>query len=417
MRGLRRTLLGVLATAVTAAGVLAPTAAQAATTAIHWDTSSGATLDASRQASVCTQGMWDDFERGQTVVVQVLLSGAWTTKQQIVTDGWANCVPVTPSELVSGPGTYSFRAQFRPSPETAVLTASATYTLVKEASFAWTGDSFDYFSLTTTPNRSLPLSVSPARGQAVDLQRKWNGNWVTVSHATAATVDSSPPIDVPVPTRPGTGTYRAVVRGTTWSTQSISHTFFLHQTDYAKHKSYLATARQHMARFCPGTPIYIDSPDVVRGNAYGSNGRATGQWRQAIPSQSGFLRTRIELQSGLTGTYLKHVALHECAHVVQFRADVENKYELEMQRASNLWRTVPGPEGQADCMSYVITKSKASMDYVNDCTTTQVANATRMWQDYGLEYQSNPYEWSVAGAASSETPKEVTVVRATGEGG
>jgi hypothetical protein len=280
MRGLRRTVLGALATAVTAAGVLAPTAAQAATTSIHWENWFGSTLPPTSSVRVCTQDTLDPFEQGQTVVVQVLLGGVWTTKQQVVIDEWASCVDVTPSELVPGPGTYSFRAQFRPSPAAAVLTASATYTLTRETSYADYSDETELFSLTTTPNRSLHLQVAPARGQAVDLQVKWNGNWVTVSRATAPTGGQLGSMEIAVPTRAGTGSYRTVVRGTTWSSQGVSQPFSLHQTDYAKHKSYLASARQHMARFCPKTPIYIDTP---RRRVAGGSRCGTGPdpWRRA----------------------------------------------------------------------------------------------------------------------------------------
>ena len=99
-----------------------------------------------------------------------------------------------------------------------------------------------------------------------------------------------------------------------------------------------------------------------------------------------------------------------CAHVVQYRAVVEDRRDLEMQRAWNLWPRF-GDEGQAGCMSSVITKSKLYFGYVTGCTTTQLSNATRVWQDYGLEYQSDPYVWSVAGAAASGTPVHDAEVR------
>jgi hypothetical protein len=283
---------------------------------------------------------------------------------------------------------------------------------VTTASYGDPDDESDFFSLTTTPNRSLTVGVSPARGQAVDLQRKWNGNWVTVSRATAPTGALWQLMEVPVPTRAGTGTYRTVVRGTTWSRQGISQPFSLHQTDYAKYKSYLASARQHMARFCPGTPIYINTPDVLPGNPYNRIGQATGSWQWPAGSSPGFLKTRIELRSGMAGTELKAVALHECAHIVQYRAVIEDKRDLELQRAWNLWRST-GDEGQADCMQYVFTKSKLYFGYVTGCTTTQVANATRMWQDYGLEYQANPYVWHSDGAALSGPPAHGTAVNGT----
>ena len=60
-----------------------------------------------------------------------------------------------------------------------------------------------------------------------------------------------------------------------------------------------------MARFCPGTPIYINTPDVRPGNPYGRIGQATGSWQWPGGGTPGFLKTRIELRSGMAGTELK----------------------------------------------------------------------------------------------------------------
>lgn len=393
MRGLRRTVLGVLATAVTAAGVLAPTAAQAATTSIRWETWSGTTLRLGAPASVCGDD-WTGLGEGQTVVVQVMLGGVWTTKQQITVGEWESCVELTPSDLVSGPGTYYFRALFRPAPSAPLLTASTAFTLVKQASSVEMREGPQLFSYTTTPDRSILVRVYPSLGQYVDLQRKVGDAWIGVSRVKADTGESADgEVRVPVPTRSGLSRYRAVVRPSTWSGQSISTSVTMHQTDMAKHRSYLISARGYMSRFCPNNPIHIDTTYVQGEGNWGRIGYARSAW--SGDESGGEITTRIDLRSGLPMSQLRSTALHECAHAVQTRAYVEGKHDVEDARARNLWPRV-GHEGQADCMAFHVTRNDDWLGYVSSCTSTQLSNAQRMWQDYGLKYQAHPYRWGNA---------------------
>ena len=89
---------------------------------------------------------------------------------------------------------------------------------------------------------------------------------------------------------------------------------------------------------------------------------------------------------------LKSVALHECAHVLQFRSAVEGRYETEEAAAERLFPGT-GFEGQADCMSLHLTKDDRYSGYVRGWTKAQLADASRMWRAYGKRYQAADYRW------------------------
>ena len=113
--------------------------------------------------------------------------------------------------------------------------------------------------------------------------------------------------------------------------------------------SYIATARRYKAAFCPQTPIYIDTPTFARP---GNNvvGHAS-YWHEWGADGKQTLTTYIELRSGMTGTQLRHIAVHECAHIVQYRAYVTGRFDIENSYALQRFGAA-GREAQADCMAY-----------------------------------------------------------------
>jgi hypothetical protein len=318
--------------------------------------------------------------------VQVLLGGVWTTKQQIVVEPNEVCIEVVPSDLVAGPGTYSFRAQFQPAPAAAVLQATIGLSLIREQTYVVATDEYDLFSLTTTPGRNLDVDVSPALGQTVELQRKVAGVWSTIAKKTATTAH----VAFAVPYRPGNTPYRVVARSTTWTSQTLSSTYTGHQTDVAKHQQYLIAARSAMKRFCPSTPIYVNTAVFGPGNLAGLHTPTID-----YPAEDTYrFRSRIELRSGYTAPFFKHLALHECAHAVQARTWIDGHYWNDLVPKADKLFPGTGLEGQADCMAWVITRSTSSMYYMRGCSTLQQANARKMWQDWGYKYQAASYTWT-----------------------
>jgi hypothetical protein len=62
------------------------------------------------------------------------------------------------------------------------------------------------------------------------------------------------------------------------------------------------------------------------------------------------------------------------------------------KQAAKLWPGL-GVEGQADCMSYQVTRDYHWFGYVRDCSRAQLVNAAKMWQTYGGRYQAAAYRW------------------------
>jgi hypothetical protein len=374
-----------------AAMVTAGATASLATTpsaGVSWNTYGNTALKPWAGAAICSTG--DAFQPEQTLLVQVLRNGSWSDVRSFGSAALQNqwCIDVTPSQLVNKPGQYTFRALTRVSASAPVSEAQTTLTLVSERGSAYP-TTVPEFAM-TTGKRILPVSLGLAYGQRVDLQRKSGSRWLTVTSAQAPHTGTSATVNVTVPAKAGLGTYRVVERASAWTTAYIGEAFTTHQTDAAKHRAYIVKARKFIAAYCPKTPIYIDTPAVAGKGRYGTVGRAVGAWSSG--GSSGSLTTSIQLRSGLPPAQLRSVALHECAHVLQYRSAVEGRYDVEQAAANRLYPGT-GDEGQADCMSFHLTRDKRYFGYVRGCTKAQLADASRMWRTYGKKYQAAEYRW------------------------
>jgi len=299
---LRTAVLGVLVAVLTSAGVGAPDPAQAAGAYLGWVTYENP-VARWEQALVCTSDDSQPLVDGRTVVIQIMEKGVWVTKNQITVDNDGQCVRVFPGYLSSSAGLHFFRALYRPAPDAELLSANVALDFSRVDLDVLLVDE-NYFSLTTTTKRTVPMLGGPFLGQSVDLQRKSGSSWVTVGHSTA-TADREGDLRVPVPTRAGTATYRAVVRAGGWTDQRISATFTMHQTDYAKHRDYLPKVRGYIKASCPTVPIYVDTPLVAPGSRFYGAARISTYERQP----------RIEIRSGMSASALKPRAQGLCADI------------------------------------------------------------------------------------------------------
>lgn len=373
--------------AMVTAGATASLAAPAPT-GITWDTYGGTVLKPWSGTSVCSTGA--AFQPEQTVLVQVLRNGSWADVRfydsAAVQGQW--CLYASTKQLASRPGRYTFRALTRVSPAAPLSEAQTTLTLTTDAGYA-SPAAVPEFS-TTSAKKAVPVDVGTADGQRVDLQRKSGSRWLNVSSAVTPRTGTQASVRLTIPAKSGTSNYRVVNRATTWTTTYVGDPFTIHQTDAARHRAYIVKARKFIAAYCPKTPIYIDTPAVAGRGFYGTVGRATGSW--STGGSSGSLSTYIQLRSGLPAAQLRSVALHECAHVLQYRSAVEGRYETEQASADRLWPGT-GFEGQADCMSFHLTKDKRYFGYVRGCSKAQSVDAKRMWRAYGEKYQAAEFRW------------------------
>jgi hypothetical protein len=380
----------LLAATVVVAGAPAALAAPTNAPGIEWRTYGTTTLQAGSSASICaTDGR---VQQGQTLRVSRWKADGWVPVRTFGAGefryGWW-CVSVVPSELLGKPGSISLRATVLSAAKKPLSDARVKLKLVRQPGYV-SPQPVSEFTTTTSKKRTVPVIVTAAVGQRVDLQRKSGKKWKTVAHVRAPRTGQSATVALPVPAKAGMGTYRVVGTATTWYSKYVSGTFTLHQTDTVKYRSYIAKARKYIAAYCPKTPIYIDTPTVAGPGRYGLVGHAI--WSTSSYAGANTLTTTIELRSGLPAAQLRSVALHECAHVLQARANVVGRYDVEQQRAAKLY---PGTadEGQADCMSYQRTRDARYFGYVSGCTKAQLTDAKRMWKAYGKKYQAASYHW------------------------
>jgi hypothetical protein len=399
MRSLYRSALVVVSAVVVLLG--ASPAANAAEYSIGWS-QSGGVLGPGQSPTVCPTA--SAFQSGQKLRVQVLKGGAWVDKHTYTVKqkyGW--CFAFDATTLVPGPGKYSFRAVTRvPSTGDLAMTGKATFTLRKDDGRFYWMDSGDFMatnewmgsglrlSTKSAKHRTAHVRISRAHGQTVYLQRKSGSKWVNVSRTKAPATGSDVTVPVKIPARAGLAKHRFVSRATAWSPTVATGSFTVYQTAKVNRSSYIAEARHYMAKYCPKTPISIDTRAVAERTGGSHLGLATGSWGTTRTGK--ILVTKIELRSGMSPDQLRSVALHECAHIIQYRSVVKGRYGEMNRQALKLWPGL-GVEGQADCMSYQITKDYHWFGYVDGCSKGKLLNAAKMWKTYGGKYHAAVYRW------------------------
>jgi len=372
-------------------------AAQAAGFAIAWS-QDGGVVPPGDDLVVCP--MVSDFESSQTLLVQVLDGGTWVDKQTYGRSSQNWCFEFDPTALVPGPGTYSFRASSRlPSTGELATTEVGAFTLgADDGRIAWL-DSGDFWasdewmgaglrlSTVSAGSRVTRVQIARAHGQVVELQRRSGSSWLAVAQVQAPPTGDDVTVQLTFPARAGMSTHRFVSRATAWSPTVVTGSFTVYQTAARNRASYIAEARHYMAKYCPKTPISIDTRAVRSGAVLGRASASSGG-----SGRRKFLVTKIELRSGMPPDQLRAVALHECGHIVQYRAIVKGRYGDVSRQAAKLWPGL-GVEGQADCMSYQVTRDYHWFGYVRGCSTAQLVNAAKLWQTYGGKYQAASYRW------------------------
>jgi hypothetical protein len=242
-------------------------------------------------------------------------------------------------------------------------------------------------------------TVYPALGQKVTVQRRDGKKWVTVDTARVST--SSARFTSSYRVRPGTKSFRLVVAKTSRST-SVVQKWTSRTTDGKKYRSYIARARSYMKAYCPRTPIFVNT-NLVNSRYVGM---ATDQYYWTGSTSSSARRYtwqhQIHLEPGLPKAVLRHVALHECAHVVQFRRLVkgpEARAKADRVTAKVFTKRSgeygDGNERQADCMAIVITRKPQYGGYTQSCNAARTKSAKALWKAYGKKYQSSVYSFTL----------------------
>ena len=383
MRSIRSVALSCVLVVAALFGNPAAASAAPAPFAMEWNVS-GVSAGGYGALWVCpTVGGWDP---AQTLQLQVLQNGTWLTKRTYAAgqlQGW-DCAYPAVSDLIARAGAYQLRAVTPATASTLAAEARTTLTVAAQPGFVEVASTA---YTTTTASKAVRATVLAAHGQHVILQRKSGTAWVTVSSANAPTTGYSADVRLPVSNLAGLSWYRVVMGSTPFETAYFSSQFPIHQTDVVRYASYISLAHKYIAPFCPQTPIFINTPIVMRAGVALMSATWSGS-----PGERNTLTTHIELPSGGSGTMLRSVVLHECGHVIQARSRVENRYATEEANAKRLYPGT-GFEGQADCMAYYYVRAAQDLTYVRSCSAAQLTDALRMWRAYGYKYLSPNYSW------------------------
>lgn len=304
----------------------------------------------------------------------------------------ALCLPVAAPASAAGSAPAAAVASATPEPRAGSAGGAASSKLGKPV----------YRELQTTKKRTaVTVRVTRPRHQKVLLQRKDSGTWRTVYSTRAPRTGKSATVKLKVPAKAGNRAYRVVLVKSKYNKTLRSKSFTFFQSDSRKHAAYIAKARSYIKKYCPSTPIYIDSPNVKDSWAIGmawtrwwGDSRWTGsrwvydwRWTQTI-----------ELASGQDDGQLRHTAIHECAHIVQARPIGKSQATYDASLAAEQRIFAKGDaasnEQQADCMASAITGSTYYNYYTRSCGGARAKSAKSMWKKWGLKYQNPEYRWT-----------------------
>lgn len=310
-----------------------------------------------------------DIPAGSTVALQRLTANAWTTV-------WTSAPMLSGQKNPTGAYTFpgeakmSFRAVQISAGKVTATTPAQSVIFAKLASelrsATWGGmfqEAEGRIAANTTASHTyfLDRALSDRTGY---FQEYKGGKWVTLNTLTfkkssgypnARGVTVKTPLTSATVTRKYRVTLPATAREKEWTskTATIEHLNPLHYTGYKK------TAYNYMKKYCPNQVITL-------------RGGATSY--AYTPSY------RIEMAQGMSGKSLQYVALHECAHIREFKL-YKGDYAGLNKRMNTIFGGTGslGMERAADCMSYVMGADRAyGGSYQRNCTTAQTAAARKI---------------------------------------
>lgn len=228
--------------------------------------------------------------------------------------------------------------------------------------------------------KKIAMPVQSEVGASVTLQRKVKGKWIKQGRTTkivkGGVWETQAKLSFTAPSKKGVYSYRIKVGAKGMYKAGTSKTFKVYVSNHAGKSAYIKKIRKEINKYCPGVAVYIDNPRLHAG--------AAGMV---------FNGSEIYMVSGFTGSQLRYVARHECAHVVQLRkyyaesAEVSSRWNKHMKTRDKLFAGSRGSRGnelerEADCMVAVWNKVKAKKAikhayYQTKCSSKQLAHAKK----------------------------------------
>ena len=309
-----------------------------------------------------------DVPDGSTVALQRLSGEDWVTV-------WES-VPV-PSGQKIPPATYRFPAEDRASMRAVQLRDGKLKAITTPRSLAFTklgselrsatwGEMFEAAEGRIAANTSvshtyyLDRALSDRTGY---FQEYKDGRWVTLNTLTfrkSAGYPAAQGVTVSTPLTSATVTrkYRVTLPATARERGWTSRTATIQHMNPAHYDGYRKTAYNYMKAYCPNQVI------TLRG----------GTISYAHPSSY-----RIEMSQGMSGKSLQYIALHECAHIRQFKLYGDDYDGLNQRMTALFGGGSHGIERAADCMAYAMGADPVyGGSYLRSCTAQQTAAAKKV---------------------------------------
>ena len=239
----------------------------------------------------------------------------------------------------------------------------------------------------------LTGTISLGHGQQAFLQYESAGGWRTLETASfEQAAGNTGSLDLSFVPRAGAHVYRVVAKADGLRVESNEI-----RISTTSGSVYLAKARYYMRAYCPTTPL---SDRLAEGEPLA--GRATTRWSatEAYNDDGGITTTytweqKIEFRPGMRDPVLRAVALHECAHIVQYRRLVKgHEFLLARRTVEDRLYGGNGVEKQADCMAATILGTMDYLTYTRDCSAAQRKDAAAMWATYGKVHQAPSYTFT-----------------------
>lgn len=230
-------------------------------------------------------------------------------------------------------------------------------------------------------------------GTAVRLQQKVKGTWKTLSTSKVKLSHKCQGVGV-VKLKMNTSkltskthSFRIYVSETK-TTSSAKYAFKAHGSA-KKYRAYEKRAQNYMKQWCPGVPVYTKR---IAGRA---SGLAYSDYID-YGSTGGLVVTGyIQIAPGMNNRVLRHIATHECAHIIQQRQQMKSGKTGIKASGYHARGSVSQHEIEADCMAVAMMGKAYRSGYTQNkpCTKKEVKKAAKLVKNYGhlLKKQRGTY--------------------------
>lgn len=311
------------------------------------------------------------------------------TSRKVTTSGWF-CIDVRPGSVLKAPGKVTWAVKVKKGSKV-LSQATGSGKVVKSKPVGWV-----LVPQAALPAKSVVRVAVTSLGQAVRLQRqvqvKGKATWKDVSTKRMPADGAVRNVNLKVGKQVGKQKLRVWSGGSVFATGKSLGSGSTYTTDTTKYGKYIAQARGYIKAYCPNTPVHVRK-------APKENWAGLAWRRGGYDGNTAWMDTWIELQPGLKGQELREVALHECAHIVQYRNEVGTRFtghDAYVKKIAKVYGSKPAAaEQQADCMAAAIMGTTRYGYYTKSCSGKRATEAKALWSRLGKKHQSARPTWKL----------------------